>query len=177
MIPGVEILERQPHADNRGTFGRVFPLERLEGSGWSGGLHQVNLSTSPEPGTLRGLHYQLSSTPEFKLVTCTSGEIWDVVLDLRKDSPTFLQWEGHTLSGTNFKSLLIPPGCAHGFQTVRGAVEMVYCHSAPYEQDASHGINPFDPLLEIDWPLPVSKIAPQDKLRAFLDPAFEGLSL
>ena len=177
MIPGVEILDRRPQADNRGTFGRVFPLERLEGSGWSGALHQVNLSTSPEPGTLRGLHYQLSSTPEFKLVTCTSGEIWDVVVDLRRGSPTFLKWEGHSLSESNLKSLLIPPGCAHGFQTVRGGVEMIYCHSAPYEQDACHGINPFDPLLQINWPVEISRISPEDKHRAHLDTAFEGLSL
>lgn len=177
MIEGVKIFERQPHADHRGTFGRVFPPGRLEGSGLSGGLHQVNLSSSPEAGTLRGLHYQLSNSPEFKLVTCISGEIWDVVLDLRTGSPTFLQWDAYTLSGTNLKSLLVPPGCAHGFQTVRSGVEMIYCHSAPYEQAASHGVNPFDPALGIRWPLPVSRIAADDELRPLLGPAFEGVSI
>lgn len=122
------------------------------------------------------MHAQTGKTPEYKLVTCVRGIIWDVAVDLRKNSETFLHWEVFELSREKAFSLLIPPGVAHGFQTLSDDVELVYCHSAPYVPDSGIGINPFDEVLAISWPLDVTDISARDRGHQALPPTFEGLS-
>ena len=111
-----------------------------------------------------------------KLINCLRGEIWDVVVDLRTDSPTFLRWHAEILSVANNRALLIPEGFAHGFQTLTDAVELLYCHSAAYQAKAEGGLNPLDQGLGIDWPLPVSELSERDRNHPFLNAAFTGLT-
>jgi dTDP-4-dehydrorhamnose 3,5-epimerase len=112
-----------------------------------------------------------------KLVSCIRGEVWDLAVDLRKSSSTFLKWHAVSLSAENGRALLIQEGMCHGFQTLSDNVELLYCHSAPYMSEAEDGLNPFDPRLAIAWPLPITDISERDKNHPSLTQAFEGLIL
>lgn len=175
-IRGLLIISRFEHKDARGSFSRIFDPDELAPLGWPSNIRQVNFSSSAVKGTIRGMHAQPGGTPEYKLVTCVRGAVWDVCVDLRKKSPTFLHWEAVELSGTNALSLLIPPGVAHGFQTMSDDVELVYCHSAPHDPDSEIGVSPFDPLLAISWPLDSTTISDRDRKHQPLTPTFEGLT-
>jgi dTDP-4-dehydrorhamnose 3,5-epimerase len=161
-IPGVRVLDRHRARDDRGAFSRLFEHDALAGLGWSGGVHQVNHSRTTSAGTVRGLHYQEPPDAEDKLVTCLHGEIWDVTVDLRRESPTYLLYVHVVLSEVNGASVLIPRGCAHGFQALSDDVDLIYVHNAPYRPATERGLHPLDPLLGIVWPLPVSKMSPRD---------------
>ena len=123
------------------------------------------------------MHFQYPPSAEIKLVSCIRGEIWDVAIDLRANSPTFLQWHAEHLSADNGRALLIPEGFAHGFQTLTDDVDMVYCHSAPYVAAAEGGLNPLDPYLKISWPLPIAELSIRDNQHRLIDAGFEGLKL
>lgn len=123
------------------------------------------------------MHAQPGGVPEYKLVTCIRGVVWDVCVDLRANSTTFLSWEGIELSDANALSLMIPPGVAHGFQTLSDNVELVYCHSAPYDSGSEFGVFPFDPLVAISWPLDVTAISDRDRNHRPLLPTFQGFTL
>ena len=112
-----------------------------------------------------------------KLVTCLRGAVWDVAVDLRTGSPTFLAWHGETLSAENHRALLIPPGFAHGFQTLTDEAELLYCHSAAYSPGAEGALNLLDPRLAIDWPRPIGEISERDRDHPRLSADFEGLRL
>ena len=155
-IAGVLVLERSRIGDERGSFSRLFCPDELAAAGWHGSVHQINHSSTAREGTARGMHFQNPPHAEDKLVTCLRGAIWDVAVDLRQGSPTFLQHVGAELSDDNHASLLIPKGCAHGFQTLSDGVEMIYVHSAPYQAAAERGFCPTDPALNIAWPKPIT---------------------
>ena len=174
VIPGLVEIERSVYLDPRGTFSRFFDYEAMMPFGWPSSTYQVNFSTTASKGTVRGIHAQFGATPEYKVVTCVQGEVWDVCVDLRKSSETFLRWQAFRLSNTNALSILIPPGVAHGFQTLTDDVAMLYCHSAPYEKDHETGLNPFDPALSIPWPVPVTVVSDRDREHSPLQPNFEG---
>lgn len=176
-IPGLFSLQMSLHEDSRGSFLKLLNQDELCSLGWPSITHQVNLSSTPQRGTIRGMHAQPGTTPEYKLVSCIRGAVWDVCVDLRKDSPTFLHWEAFELSGANPVQLFIPPGVAHGFQATSGEVELVYCHSAPYEPDLEVGVSPFDPLINISWPLEVTSVSARDMNHPPLSTSFEGLSV
>ena len=174
-IHGLLSVSRVEHKDTRGSFSRLFDQDELFLLGWPFRTEQVNFSSTALEGTIRGMHAQHGSTPEYKLVTCVRGAVWDVCVDLRKKSPTFLRWQAVELSETNALSLLIPPGVAHGFQALSDGAELVYCHSAPYDPDSEIGVSPFDPLLAISWPLDVRLISDRDRKHPLLPPTFGGL--
>lgn len=176
-IKGLVRFNRPRHTDSRGSFSRLFNREDLGPYGWTAKIEQVNFSSTIRRGTVRGMHAQIGETPEYKLVTSVRGTIWDVAVDLRKDSETFLGWEAFELSDANGCSLLVPPGVAHGFQSLTDDVELVYCHSAPYEPDSEIGFDPFDEKLVIMWPLEVTAISARDRSHQALPPTFEGLSI
>ena len=176
-IHGLFIMSRFQHKDARGSFSRIFNQDELSPLGWPSKVRQINFSRTAAKGTIRGMHAQPGRTPEYKVVTCVRGAIWDVCVDLRKKSPTFLRWEAVELSETNALSLLIPPGVAHGFQAMRNGVELVYCHSAPYEPNLEIGVSPFDPLLAISWPLGLTVLSDRDRKHRPLRPTFRGLTL
>jgi dTDP-4-dehydrorhamnose 3,5-epimerase len=123
------------------------------------------------------MHYQVAPHTETKLVTCLHGEVWDVVVDLRPESPSFLQWHSERLSALNHRSLLIPAGFAHGFQTLTNDVTLIYCHSDSYQPQSERGLHPKDPRIAIEWPLDISQISERDSSQPWLTPDFNGVTL
>jgi dTDP-4-dehydrorhamnose 3,5-epimerase len=177
VLPGVVAVNRQRVSDARGSFSRLFCADELAQAGWAWPVAQINDSHTARAGTVRGMHYQRPPYAEAKLVICLRGSVWDVAVDLRAGSPTFLRWCAHELSAHNETALLIPPGCAHGFQALSDDVELLYLHSAPYWPEADAGLHPHDQALGVTWPLPVSMISDKDAHRPKLSAGFTGLQL
>ncbi|MDQ0456936.1 dTDP-4-dehydrorhamnose 3,5-epimerase family protein [Rhizobium paknamense] len=175
-IDGPVLLTRRRLGDERGHLSRLFCGEELLDHGWPGPVMQVNETGTGQAGTVRGLHFQHAPFGEWKLVTSLQGAIFDVAVDLRSGSPTFLQHVGVELSAENARSLLIPAGFAHGFQALTDAVRMVYVHSAPYRAEAEGGLSPLDAALGIAWPQPVSLMSDRDRSHPPITPEFEGLT-
>ena len=175
-LGSLRLLTRLRLGDSRGFLSRLFCAEELGAAGWKGNIAQVNHTFTARAGTVRGLHYQRPPHTEIKLVTCIRGEVWDVAVDLRSGSPTFLQWHAERLSGENGRCMLIPEGFAHGFQTLTDDVEMLYCHSAAYVAEAEAGLNPRDPELAIEWPLPIAELSTRDAQHPMLNAEFAGVA-
>jgi len=176
-LAGLLCIERPVRADARGFLSRVFCADELRSMGWQGGIAQINHTFTMHRGTVRGCHYQTPPHAEIKLISCLKGEVWDVVIDVRMGSPTFLQWHAQHLSASNRKAMLVPQGFAHGFQTLSDDVEMLYCHSVAYAPDAEAGLNPRDPRVNITWPLPVHQLSARDAGFPLLDDHFQGVQL
>jgi dTDP-4-dehydrorhamnose 3,5-epimerase len=135
-LAGLKRVTRLPIGDTRGSLTRIFCAKELSHGGWTRPVEQINHTVTVRAGTVRGLHFQLPSHAEMKLVSCIRGEVWDVAVDIRAGSPTFLRWHAERLSAENRQAMLIPEGFAHGFQTLTADVEMLYCHSAAHEPGA-----------------------------------------
>jgi dTDP-4-dehydrorhamnose 3,5-epimerase len=176
-LAGLHVVQRAPLSDARGSFTRLFCAEELAPAGWRRPIAQINHTVTRARGTVRGLHYQRPPHAEMKLVGCLRGEVWDVAVDLRAGSPTYLQWHAERLSAENARALLIPEGFAHGFQTLTAEVELLYCHSAPYAADAEAGVHPLEPRLALPWPLAVAALSERDAGHAWLSNDFRGVSL
>ena len=176
-LPGLFRIGRQRLGDARGSLSRLFCAEELAEQGWSGPIAQINLTHTRARGTVRGLHFQHPPHAEMKLVSCVRGEAWDVAVDVRAGSPTFLRWHAERLSAEDGTALLIPPGFAHGFQVLSDEAELVYCHSVAYAPQAESGLHVRDVRLGIQWPLPVQGLSVRDAGFEFLTPAFEGVTL
>ena len=162
IIEGAWLVELNRLGDDRGFFARTWCREEFENRGITVDLRQANMSFSAKAGTLRGMHFQRGEDAEMKLVRCVRGAIFDVVLDLRKGSPTFGRWEGVELTAENRRMLVVPEGCAHGFQTLVGDSEVFYLVSAAYAPESEGGVRWDDPAFGIKWPLPVSEISAKD---------------
>jgi len=176
-LVGLKLVEREKRGDTRGFLERLFCAGELAAAGWTGPVAQINHSRTGPRGTVRGMHYQHSPAAEMKLVSCLAGEVWDVAVDIRAGSPTFLQWHAQRLSGDNNLALLVPPGFAHGFQVLGDAAELLYCHSAPYVRAAEGGLSPLDERLAIAWPLPPAGLSARDAGHPPLSADFAGLRL
>jgi dTDP-4-dehydrorhamnose 3,5-epimerase len=161
-LDGLKLLTRNNYSDLRGAFYKIFSSNHLVDA-WNFPIKQINLSQTIKKGTVRGMHLQLPPETEAKIVTCLKGAIFDVAIDLRKDSKTFLQWHAEELSEDNLSSLLIPAGFAHGFQTLSDDVEMLYIHSHQYVKDKEFGIHHLDETLKINWPLQITVCSDKDK--------------
>jgi dTDP-4-dehydrorhamnose 3,5-epimerase len=157
-IPGVVIVESEPHGDERGTFVRIWDATVFADHGLEPRPAQWSLSSNTHAGTLRGMHYQAEPHAEAKLVRCIRGAIYDVALDLRADSPTFKRWAGVELRAGDARALYIPKGLAHGFQTLEDDTDVLYAISAPYEASASSGVRWDDPAFGIEWPEAESRV-------------------
>ncbi len=175
-IAGVVAVRRFWIGDSRGAFSRIFCAEELAAAGWLWPVAQANLSRTARAGTVRGMHVQAPPHAEAKLVICLRGRIWDVALDLRAGSPGFLRWCAQELSAENGTALLVPPGCAHGFQALSDDVELLYLHSAPYAPGAEAGVNPLDARAAIAWPQPIAIMSEKDRSIPMLAADFPGLS-
>jgi dTDP-4-dehydrorhamnose 3,5-epimerase and related enzymes len=151
-IAGAFSIRMDRHEDERGFFGRVWDAAEFEGHGLSGTLAQVSLSLNPRRGTLRGLHYQAAPHEEVKLITCVRGSVWDVIVDLRPESPTFCAWYGETLDATSLGSLYVPEGCAHGYLTTSDDALLLYEVSEMHDPALARGIRWDDPAFGIRWP-------------------------
>lgn len=176
-IAGLHLVARDLSSDSRGSFGRLFCAEDLATAGFDAPVAQVNRSTTSHTGTIRGLHYQFGEAAEVKLVSCTRGSIFDVAVDLRPTSPTFLKWHGVSLSAENGLAFLVPRGCAHGFQTLTDKVEMIYLHSHPYVASAEAGLYALDQQLSITWPLPPGVMSDRDLNFPTLKVGFAGVDV
>lgn len=176
-IHGLKVVERQLMGDSRGFLSRLFCAEEFAAAGWCKPIIQVNQTFTQRRGTIRGMHFQKQPHAEMKLVTCLQGEIWDVAVDLRVGSPTFLKWHAETLSSSNHRALLIPEGFAHGFQTLSDNCELLYLHSAAYSAEFEAGLNAEDPQLSIGWPLAIAELSARDAQHPMLDNQFKGVIL
>lgn len=162
-VQGAFIVEPSPHIDERGYFMRTWCREEFEKLGLHPALSQCSVAFNHREGTLRGLHYQLAPNEEVKLVRCIRGAIYDVVLDIRPDSPTFLQHAGFVLNSENRLMMYVPKGCAHGYQTLTDQAEVEYYISAAYAPELARGVRWNDPVHNIRWPLPVTVISERDR--------------
>lgn len=176
-IAGLKKITRKQLGDSRGFLSRLFCNKELESAGWGKSICQINHTYTQKKGTVRGLHFQYPPYSEVKLVNCLKGEIWDIAVDLRQGSPTFLQWHAEKLSANNQQALLIPEGCAHGFQALSDECELLYLHDMPYNPRREGGVNIEDPLLNIKWPLPITKLSDRDKGHTHIPPNFTGLTI
>ena len=174
-LAGLFSVQHKRHGDARGQFARLFCEGGLSELGAPFHVRQINHSRTLGAGSVRGLHYQQGETPEAKLITCLRGEVWDVAVDLRSGSPTFLQWHAERLCAGDGRSLLIPAGFAHGFQVLSDEAELLYLHSADYAPGHEGGLSVHDPRLAIDWPLPVKNLSARDANHPWLDHHFTGV--
>jgi dTDP-4-dehydrorhamnose 3,5-epimerase len=174
-LAGLMRVRRKRIGDSRGDLTRIFCADELRSAGWTEPLVQLNLTRTRSRGTVRGLHYQHPPHAETKLVQCLRGEVFDVVVDLRAGSPTFLQWHAERLSPDNEMALLVPAGFAHGFQTLTDDVEMLYGHSAKFAADAEAGLHVEDSTLAIAWPLGIEGLSSRDRQQPVIDASFAGL--
>lgn len=169
-LAGVWLVRRKPIADARGFFARAYCADEFRTIGLALPIAQINHSYSRHAGTVRGLHFQHPPHHETKIVSCPAGRIFDVAVDLRYGSPTYLQWFGAELSAQAGDALVVPPGCAHGFQTLQDDAQTLYCVTAPYSGAAEDGLNPFDAALGVRWPLAATEVSERDAQRPPLDP-------
>jgi dTDP-4-dehydrorhamnose 3,5-epimerase len=176
-INGLAILKRKIIADQRGFISRLFCDNQLSKFFLKKEIKQINHSFTRKVGSIRGMHYQKPPSSEVKLITCIKGRVFDVAVDIRKNSPTFLCWHAEVLSEENQKSFLIPEGFAHGFQTLEENSELIYIHTASYDQINEASLNPMDERLAINWQLPVTEISEKDKLQPMIVPEFLGIEI
>jgi len=176
-LPGVLVLQRKPQVDERGWFERMHGTEDLAGVVGPRSIVQVNRTLTRTRATVRGMHYQVPPSAEAKIVSCLRGAIFDVAVDLRRDSPTFLRWHAEMVTAENSRSLFIPEGFAHGFQAVADDCEVLYFHTAAYDPAAERGVHPQDPRVAIAWPLPVEHLSERDASHPALAPEFDGIAL
>ena len=162
-ITGVSVIHSEPFKDDRGFFNRIFCQKELEFIRPGIVITQINHSMTKARGTIRGMHFQNLPHSEMKIVRCVKGSIFDVAIDLRKDSPTFLQWYGEVLSAENMMALVIPEGCAHGFQSLEDDIEMIYMSTSPFCKEEEGGVRFDDPKVQIQWPLTVTIISEKDR--------------
>lgn len=177
-IPGLKVLQRKPLGDSRGYLERMFCADELGSlSLGAATILQINHTLTPKRGTIRGMHFQYPPFSEAKYVSCLQGEVFDVAVDLRRGSPTFLRWHSEVLSAGNHKTLFIPEGFAHGFQTITDGCSMLYFHTTFYEPAAEGGLNALDPALEIAWPIPVTERSFRDAAHPMIAAEFAGVLL
>lgn len=174
-LSGLAIVETTPFVDSRGAFARLYCESELAGLLAGRRVVQINHSRTVQVGALRGLHFQRSPCAEMKLVRCLRGRVWDVAVDLRAGSSTFLHWHAEELSPHNAHMMVIPEGFAHGFQALEPESELLYLHTAAYAKAAEGGVAWNDPRLGISWPAPVSDISARDLMNPPIDPCFAGL--
>ncbi len=176
-IEGLKIIQRKLLGDSRGYLERLFCQADLADLLNGKTVSQINHTLTGTIGTVRGMHFQLPPYTETKLVQCLKGEVYDVAVDIRSDSPTFLRWHAEILSAANHKTFFIPEGFAHGFQTLTEDCEMLYFHTSPYNSNAEAALNAIDPKLAIQWSLPVTEQSSRDKEHPMIKSDFQGVTV
>lgn len=174
-IEGAALVESTSYKDKRGEFTRLYCTDELRPLLAARKIAQVNHSHTEAKGAVRGLHFQHPPHAEMKLVRCLKGKVWDVIVDLRKNSPTFLKWHAVELSSSK-QMVMIPEGCAHGFQTLESHSELLYLHTALYTPGSEGGVRVDDPMLGITWPLPLSELSERDQQYSLLTADFKGIA-
>jgi len=174
-LPGARLVEPQKRGDARGAFARLYCEREFGAAGLESRFVNLNHSVSAKAGTLRGLHYQIGAAAEVKLVRCVKGALWDAILDLRPDSPSFARWFGATLTPDNGLMMYVPRGFAHAILTLEPDTEALYLVSAHYEPQAERGVRWDDPRFGVEWPLAPQEISDKDRSWPDFDPAIDPL--
>ncbi len=175
---GTYCVESDSFKDHRGVFNRLYCSDELQEIIGDRSIVNINLSMTKTKGTVRGMHFQKPPRAEMKLIRCLKGRVFDVVVDVRKGSPTFLQWLGVELSEANNKMVVIPEGFAHGFQVLEESSELLYLHTAQYSRQDEGALHAQDSGLDIKWPLPISELSDRDCQHVLLsEQNFTGLEL
>lgn len=176
-LDGLKLVILDIRRDDRGSFGRLFCRKEMAAAGVAHEIVQINHSCTAKAGTIRGLHFQRPPATETKVIRCVHGAVWDVAVDLRAGSPTFLQWRAVELRADQPAMIVIPDGFAHGFQSLTDDAELIYFHSAFYAPEHEAGFHCMDAALGISWPLPMTQQSARDQNLPFVPPDFPGLSL
>lgn len=176
-LAGAYVIEPEQFMDERGLFARTFCQKEFAKIGFDKQIVQINHSLTRRKGAIRGMHYQRPPACEIKIIRCVQGAVYDLMVDLRAGSATFLKWHGVELSKENMRMVYIPEGFAHGFQSITNNAELIYHHSAFYIPEYECGLRFDDPSLAIAWPLKVSRISERDKNYPLLNEDFAGVNL
>ncbi len=176
-IEGLYLVESDLHTDPRGMFARLLCERELREIGHSRPIVQINHSRTVSPGALRGMHFQYPPYAEIKMVRCLRGAAFDVAVDLRKGSRSFLRWHGEILTAENMRMMYIPEGFAHGFQTLEPETELLYFHTAFYSPEHEGGVRHDDPAVGISWPMAVSEMSDRDRNHPLLGHGFDGIKV
>ena len=176
-LPGLMLVQSSPREDKRGRFERVFCRQSLEELHPGLQVAQANVSLTRGRGTVRGMHYQTQPSLEAKLVRCLSGRVFDVAVDLRAGSPSFLQSYGVELSAGSGQALFVPEGFAHGFQVLEEHAELLYFHTCAWDPNSEGGVRHDDPMIAIRWPLPATTLSERDRRHPLLDDNFKGVAV
>ena len=163
ILKGAFLVEIKKLEDDRGFFGRAWCQQEFEENGLNGNIRQINTSYTKKRGTIRGMHYQIDPFQETKFIRCTKGRIYDVIIDLRSNSPTFMKWIGHELSEQNCRMVYVPGNFAHGFVTLEDHCEVYYPVTEFYTPGSERGIRYDDPAFNIDWPVDVEIVSEKDR--------------
>lgn len=175
ILKGAFTVDVQPFEDSRGFFTRVFCEKEFGDQQLVTHFVQANHSGTKGKGVIRGMHFQHMPHSEVKLVKCVQGAIFDVIVDVRKGSPTFLQWFGAELTAENRRMMYVPAGFAHGFQSLSDYSEITYMVSNFYNKESEGGVKYDDPAVNIEWPLPVSLVSEKDNNISLIDSTFQGV--
>lgn len=176
-VDGLKIVESSPHRDARGSFVRLFCAEELAPVLGDRQIVQINHSKTSHAGAIRGMHYQMPPHAEMKMVRCLRGRVWDVVVDLRRDSATFLHWQAYELAQDDARMIVIPEGFAHGFQALDAESELIYLHTTYYRPGSEGGLRYDDPRLAIPWPLHPLDVSSRDLSHPLVSHDFTGVDL
>ena len=176
-LKGSYLIELDPFRDERGLFARAFCKNEFIKINHRKEFVQINHSVTVQKGSIRGLHYQVPPSCEIKLIRCVGGKVFDVIVDIRRGSLTFLNYFGIELSEQNMRMIYVPEGFAHGFQTLAPNSQLIYHHSNYYTPEDERGIRYSDPLIGIKWPLKPSVVSGKDKYYDLLDKQFGGITL
>ena len=176
-LSGCFIVRADPFIDHRGIFARFFCEKELDVILEGKHIVNINFSRTKQAGSIRGMHYQTFPYAEMKFVRCMKGKIFDVAVDIRADSPTFLRWYGIELSAENMDMLFVPEGFAHGFQTLSDEAEVVYFVTEHYSKGNEGALHYCDPLIDINWPCAISDVSEKDAQHTFIDKTFRGIAL
>lgn len=176
-LAALKVIQRKPSGDQRGFLERMYCTQELESLLGDRRILQINHTLTCRQGTVRGMHFQYPPHAETKLVSCLRGEVFDVAVDIREGSPTFLQAHVELLSESNYRTMLIPEGFAHGFQTLSAECEMLYFHTAPWCAEAEGGLDALDSRLAIEWPLSVTERSQRDQQHSMIENSFRGISV
>jgi dTDP-4-dehydrorhamnose 3,5-epimerase len=176
-IEGLKIIQRKSLQDNRGFLSRFYCAEEFSAIGMHKPIAQINHTLTRQKGAVRGLHFQYPPFVETKVVSCIKGEILDIAVDIRQGSPTFLKWHAEVLSEQNQRSLMLPEGFAHGFQALSEDCELIYLHTAAYDQRSEGALNINDPILGIQLLLEIKDLSERDRTHPMIKDDFLGITV
>lgn len=176
-LAGAYVIELEPFRDERGLFARTFCQKEFAIIGFDKQLVQINHSLTKQKGAIRGMHYQRPPACEIKIIRCVQGKVFDVMVDIRAGSSTFMRWHSVELSKDTMRMVYIPEGFAHGFQTLTDNAELIYHHSAFYKPEYERGLRFDDPALAIKWPLPADLVSQKDQNYPLIDSYFKGIEI